>query len=475
MKTRRPWSLRRRLVLTIAAVVCGGMAWLMWWQSVHLQPRWWQAMEASLVDTATVLAATVAQGSPAGTPDPAPLAAAWDAARARPVQALIYGTRKDQLELEVSLTDRFGKVLYDSVHPDAVGRDHSRWNDVLRTLRGEYGARATRADPEDPASQWLHVAAPVRQGAEVIGVLTASKPVGAVAGIARQAELELAFSALAVTAAMAGLALLITAWVTIPLARLTEHLRRAARGIREPLPELGRGEIAELGAALQDLRRELDGRAYVEGYVQTLTHELKSPLAGIRAAAELLQEDLPAAERLRFLANVRGEGERAQALIERLLGLAAIERREALRDPAPVELKALVEELMSTLAARAAAARVGWVVNGDNCTVLGERFLLSQALENLLINALDFAPADSVVTVDIGPSEVRVRDRGPGIQAYALPRLGERFFSLPRPHTGRKGTGLGLAFARSVAALHGGACVVTNAPDGGAEAVFRVA
>ena len=80
----------------------------------------------------------------------------------------------------------------------------------------------------------------------------------------------------------------------------------------------------------------------------------------------------------------------------------------------------------------------------------------------------------SVVAISVALGVVRIRDHGPGIPAYALPRLGERFFSLPRPASGRKGTGLGLAFARSVAALHGGACVVANAADGGAEAVFRV-
>ncbi len=474
MNLRRPWSLRRRLVLTIAAVVCGGMAWLLWWQDARLQPRWWQAMEESLVDTASVLAAGVAARSSGPDPDPTELARAWQAARAVPLKAVISGTHKDILGLEVTLTDRHGRVLYDSTDPAAVGRDDAQWNDVLRTLRGKYGARATLRDPADPASLWLHVAAPVRHDGELLGVLTVAKPVGAVAGIAGRAQAELILSGLAATAAMAALAFLITAWVTIPLARLTEHVRRAAGGAREPLPPLGRGEIAELGAALQALRRELDGREYVERYVQSLTHELKSPLAGIRAAAELLQEELPAADRARFLANLRGESERLHGLIERLLALAAVERRDALQDPVPVDLGALVAEVALDLAARTAQRRVELIVAGTAPPVTGERFLLRQAVENLLINALDFAPAGSRVEAIIEPGVLRVRDHGPGIPEFALPRLGERFFSLPRPGTGRKGTGLGLAFVHAVARLHGGSCTVRNHPDGGAEAELRL-
>ena len=471
----KSWSLRRRLVLTTAAVVCGGMAWLAWWQADLLRPRWWEAMEESLVDTAMVLAAAVADGSPGPDPDPAALARVWPAARAAPLHATIYATTKTALALEVSLTDRYGIVLYDSARPQDVGRDNSQWNDVLRTLRGQYGARATRHDPADPASDWLHVAAPVRRDGVLIGVLTVAKPVGAVAAVAAAARLQLIASAVVVAAAMAGLGFLITAWITLPLARLTTHVRRAAAGRREPLPALGRGEIAELGSALQDLRQQLDGRRYVEEYVQALTHELKSPLAGVRAAAELLQEDLPPTDRARFLANLRGESERLHALIERLLALTALERREALSEIAEVELSGLVAEVAADLAARCAAGQVGISLSGPGGVVRGDRFLLRQACENLLGNALAVAPPGSQITVEVLPDALVVRDQGPGIPDFALARLGERFFSLPHPATGRKGTGLGLAFVREIARLHGGRCLIANHPGGGAEARLELA
>ena len=465
----RPWSLRRRLVLTTASVLCIGMAWLTWWQVQQLRPLWWQAVEASLVDTATVLAAQVATASPGKDPDATYLARAWNAAQQRPVRATISGITKQQLALAVSLTDRHGIVLYDSARPQDVGRDNSQWNDVLLTLRGDYGARATLANPGDLDSAWLHVAAPVRHGDELIGVLTVAAPSDALEAVASAARVQLAASAMIATAMMAGLGLLITAWITEPLALLTAHVRRAAAGTREPLPPLGHGEIAALGDAMQHLRRELDGRTYVVDYVQTLTHELKSPLAGIRAAAELLTEDLPPAERTRFLANLQSESTRLHQLIERLLAQAAIERRDELTEIRDVELAALTHEIIADLTAQSAQHGVTFTVTGSTL-IRGERFLLRQAIENLLRNALEFSPPGSTISVHLEAHHLTVRDSGPGIPEYALARLGERFYSLPRPLTGRKSTGLGLAFAKAVARLHGGSCEVRNHPDGGAKA-----
>ena len=145
----RPWSLRRRLMLTTAGVLCLGIAWLTWWQVNQLRPLWWQALESSLVDTATVLAAQVAAASSDGNPDAKQLARAWNAAQQRPVVATISGSTKQHLALAVSLTDRHGIVLFDSARPEDVRRDNSQWNDVLLTLRGAYGARATLADPSN--------------------------------------------------------------------------------------------------------------------------------------------------------------------------------------------------------------------------------------------------------------------------------------------------------------------------------------
>ena len=70
------------------------------------------------------------------------------------------------------------------------------------------------------------------------------------------------------------------------------------------VPPRGGDELGQLAGALETMREQLEGKAYVERYVQTLTHELKSPLTAIRAAAELLHEDMPPEDRRRFAARV---------------------------------------------------------------------------------------------------------------------------------------------------------------------------
>jgi two-component system sensor histidine kinase CreC len=108
----------------------------------------------------------------------------------------------------------------------------------------------------------------------------------------------------------------------------------------------------------------------------------------------------------------------------------------------------------------------------ERLTLTGNAFLLHQALENLVQNAIEFSPAGGTVKVavitDRDQVTMSVTDEGPGIPDYALGRLFERFYSLARPDTGKKGTGLGLNFVREVAKSHGGTIRVTNRTEGGA-------
>jgi two-component system sensor histidine kinase CreC len=467
-------SLRVRLALAVGVVVLASFAGLAWWLSRQVAPAYAEASEEALVDTAQVLAALCAESTPAGQrdPDPRALAAAWAATRQQPLQATIWRLNKSTVSLDISLTDRHGIVLYDSARPQDLGRDNSRWNDVARTLAGRYGARATRRDPDDPTSAVLHVAAPVRRGDELIGVLTVSKPSDATAPFVAAAS-SVAVLACVLAALTGGLlAIAVSAWITAPLARLTQWVARSRAGEHPPAPHLGAGVLGRLADDVAALAVEAEGRRYVQDYVEVLTHELKSPLAGIRAAAELLEQDLPPAQRARFLGHLHRESERLGQLAERLLHLAAVERQVRLDAPVALDLGALFSAVAADLQAQEVQRGLTLeVVHTTTLHVMGQEFLVRQALTNLLQNALGFATRS--ITATVTAEGVSITDDGPGIPAYALPRIGERFYSLARPN-GEKGNGLGLPFVRRVAELHGWRLSVTNRDGGGCHAALCV-
>ena len=436
----------------------------------EIRPGVRQSTEETLVDTANLLAEILRDEVKNGSLAQGRLPELLKAYGQRQPQAQIWGVEKRAVSHRIYVTDARGIVLLDSSGA-AVGQDYSRWNDVYLTLRGEYGARSTREDPADEDSSVMYVAAPIKDGAQIIGVVSVAKPNQSLQPYIERSQRRLGWlgAGLIVLGLLIGGAL--SWWLSGSLRQLTRYAGAVSRGERAELPELRGGELKQLAAAVQKMRTELEGKAYVEQYVHTLTHELKSPLAAIRGAAELLESEMPAEQRQRFVANIASEGARLQQLIERLLNLALVEQRQGLEERVAVDLHGLAEELLQAQAARiqAAGLRMENTIPAG-LLVQGERFLLRQALANLLDNALDFTPAGGLLRFSAetrdGRVELALYNQGAAIPDYALPRLTERFYSLPRPTSGRKSTGLGLNFVQEVALLHGGELALRNVEGG---------
>lgn len=274
-------------------------------------------------------------------------------------------------------------------------------------------------------------------------------------------------------------------WIAVRMTRPIERLTAYARGVRDGRPAkvpVSRAvEVAELAQAFEQMRDALEGRQHVERYTQALAHEVKAPLAAIRGAAELLGEEMPVEQREKFLGNIRREAARIQQSVDRLLELSSLEARKALRQTERIEATELAREAAQALRPACEAKGVTLTLEGDPVRVPelnGERVLLREALVNLLQNALDFSPAGGAIGLRWAGEAERVvftvEDSGPGVPDYALPRVFERFYSLPRPGTARKSTGLGLALVREIAHLHGGEVALANRPEGGARAVLWV-
>lgn len=468
-------SLTLRLFL-VGSVLVAAAGWLALRQvQDEIRPAMRSSTEEALVDTANLLAELVARELQSGTLSQGNLAAVLEAYGGRRPAAEIWGVRKDDVSHRVYVTDARGIVLLDSTGQD-VGRDFSRWNDVVRTLRGEYGARTTELVKGDERTAVMYVAAPVRDGERIIGVVTVSKPTSSVQPYIARAQGRMFVLAGLFVAGGLAIGALLSWWLSSSIRRLTRYADAVTAGEKPSIPSLPGGELNQLATALDTMRARLEGKAYVERYVQTLTHELKSPLAAIHGAAELLRQDMSPDQREKFLTNIEVETARLTSLSERLLHLAQVEQRRELDERVAVPLQQVVEELLAELAPRLAIARItASHALQPEMQVPGERFLLRQALLNLLDNAIDFTGPGRAIHVTAGaqtmPSgaqgiAISVFNEGGPVPDFALPRVTERFYSLPRPGSGRKSTGLGLNFVQEVAQLHGGLFRLANEPHG---------
>jgi len=432
-----------------------------------------ESAEEPLVDTANILAELAGEALSRGELDFERLYGTAHRTAERSVSARIYETLKARVDLDVYITDRQGKLLFDSREPDHVGADYSPWVDVSRTLSGKYGARVS-ADPTDPAQpRILYVAAPIYVRGELAGSLTVVKPTTAVMAFLAHSRPRFFALILAAASCAIGLAFIGTLWVTQQVNRLTQYAHQVRDGERVPFPRLAPSELLHMGLAFERMRASLAGQTYIEQYVRALTHEIKSPISAIRGAAEILELPTLAAERRsRFLENIQAETHRIQDLVDRMLELSELEVRRALPELGSVALGPLLRTILEAqepaLEQRALTSELAL---DDGLTVQGDAFLLHLAFSNLIKNAIEFSPRSGRVSVRAVRADhevqVFVEDEGPGVPEFAKARIFERFYSLERPDTGRKSTGLGLNFVKEITALHHGRVQLDNRVERG--------
>lgn len=436
--------------------------------------RYREATEDPLIDTAHILASFIESSA---TPDslvPPNVRASLAAVGERSFRASIYDSHKTSVDLRIYVTRKDGVVVYDSAKRTAEGENYGAWRDVALTLRGEYGARST--DENDPAlGKLLYVAAPIQVNGRIEGVVSVGKPTENIDRFLQKARRYTYLLGFSIFLAGVALSSLLVMWVSRPLRLLTAYAREVRDGGAPSLPKLSSPDLQELGSALEEMRVALEGKEYVERYVTSLTHELKSPLTGIKGAVELLRDDLPRDDKERFLSNIERESSRMQTLIEKLLTLATIQRKGELVSVEEVELIGVLREALDEYGGGTTVSlRLGG--HPSELCVSGNRLWLKEALSNVLSNAIEFSPSDGVVrveaSVDTTTWRVCIIDNGPGIPDWAKIRVFDRFFSLPRPVSGKRSSGLGLTLAREIMEAMGGSVSIEDTTCSGTTVIL---
>ncbi|HWR59332.1 MAG TPA: two-component system sensor histidine kinase CreC [Thermodesulfovibrionales bacterium] len=471
-------KIHTRIILGVLMVVGLGFYLLLSWTVNDLRPQYRKITEEPLVDASRVLASVAAATSKNGVVDVQQFHRIFKDVHAHSFSALVFDYTKTSVDFRVYITDVLGKVIFDSDHGRDEGMDYSQWMDVRRTLRGEYGARTSRDIPGNPGLSMMYVASPIELKGRIVGVLSVGKPTWTANQFFEDSKRKIVVSGTIIFLVVILVGTVLSGMITRPLRRLAAYARAVRDGKRVFLPPLGRSEIRELGSAFEEMRTALEGKHYVERYIQTLTHEIKSPVAAIQGAAELLKEDMPPDQRDLFVSNIRNESERIGIVIEKLLLLSSLENRKGIDDIERLDLREIVEEVFqSTLPMLKAKDLHFEIIGEDGCSLEGDRFLVRQAVINLVQNAVDFSPLKGKVTAQLlkdnsGNIVITIRDHGPGIPDYALDKIFDRFYSLKRPDSGKKSSGLGLSLVKEVALLHKGSVNLNNAHDGGAIATL---
>jgi two-component system OmpR family sensor kinase len=209
-------------------------------------------------------------------------------------------------------------------------------------------------------------------------------------------------------------------------------------------------------------------------FVSDVSHELRTPLTAIRGAAEtLLEGDVPEEDQRQFLSTIARESERLSRLANDLLTLQRIEGATGELPIAQVDLRAIAERTIESLAPLTDGRGVTVTIEGQAPHVLGDRDRLQQVLGNLIDNASRMTPAGGVVTVRLSTADrqsiVDVIDQGPGLHPDDIPHLFDRFFRAQASRDRSSGgAGLGLPIVAAIVRAHAGTVSARNAESGGA-------
>ncbi|QNN23704.1 PAS domain-containing protein [Planctomycetales bacterium ZRK34] len=217
-------------------------------------------------------------------------------------------------------------------------------------------------------------------------------------------------------------------------------------------------------------------------FVANVSHEVKTPVTAIKAAAETLLDsgDSDPAATLQFLKVIIRQADRLQAILEDLLSLARIEQESEQRqlEVKPARLVGMLRNAVETCAARAAKRKVKTdVVCPDYLVIPVNASLIEQAMVNLIDNAIKYGPEGGEIVASarrLGEEVIlSVKDNGPGIPSEHLPRIFERFYRTDRARSRELGgTGLGLAIVKHIAVAHGGRVSVESTVGQGS--TFRI-
>ena len=461
-----------RIWFFFGLIILLGLWFMSYTFNQQVKPNVRQVVEDTLAENANIIAMLVAEDVYEKKVGTAQFDEKIQKALNRKLNANIWQHNKKEINQQIYITDANGIVIYDS-QGIATGQDYSRWNDVYLTLQGKYGVRSTRSYEGDSNSSTMFIAAPIyyqatpSQQQKLIGVVSIGKPNSSVQPYIQRAEDQLLRQAAWITLLSLFLASLVAYWLKHSIDRVRKYAQALAPVNQTPYFRSAK-ELNQVAQAVENMREKLEDRAYVEHYVNTLTHELKSPLTAIQASAELLKEDLPLNDQQQFASHIHGQSQRLKTLIDRMLLLTRLEKSKHQIEIQSFNLSQLIQHVLDQHASQIHAKKIQCLLDIEtDCTIQADRFWLQQTIANLLDNALDFSAESAKILIQLHRQshqqiQLQIFNEGEWIPEYALTQIFDTYFSLPRPITQQRSSGIGLSIVKQVIEQHHGQITIQN-------------
>ena len=384
-------------------------------------------------------------------------------------------TAAETVNGRVIVTDRQGRVIGDSAIPPNVGANYSSRPEIRAALGGRAVQEERHSKTLDESI--LATAEPIRQGEQVVGAVRVTQSIQAIESSVSRSLLGLGALALLVFAFALGVGWLLANRISRPIVELEEAAAAFASGGDEEVevPVEGSREQKSLARSFNEMTARVDRLLESQTeFVADASHQLRTPLTGIRLRLENLGDELQrgTAPDPAEVGAAMDELDRLSNIVDQLLVLSRAGERDVPGET--LDLAELVRETGSRWAGAVEGRRIEFPAPSRTAgMVFCARADFEGAMDVLIENALAYSPEDSVIEIETIPGEVSVLDRGSGIAAGEEEAVFERFSRGSAGATVPGGSGLGLAIAREMMAPWGATLTLRRREGGGTVATLR--
>ena len=352
--------------------------------------------------------------------------------------------------------------------------------DYLRVSDANFHTLSVQHAPEGafslftprPSGRTLMAVSAIIHGSSRIGAVVVVSSADDLLESIDQIQNNLARIFVAVAVVVMALGYWVSGFIARPINALGRVMTHAARGDFSVRARVrGRDEVAQLATTFNNMAEKLANLDRARSaFIASASHELKTPLSGIKLMAEnmLLDPAMPEALRSEFLSDINAETDRLTALISDLLTLVQIDSRGMQLNASDFDLADSAESTLRRLTPQAASRGIDLTLEKlADATVHADLMKIEQVIYNLTDNAIKYTPDGGSVSLEVSVSDigayVRVRDTGIGIPPADQPHVFDRFFRVDKARSRSSGgTGLGLAIVKDIVTLHGGDITVES-------------